>query len=405
MGCASSRLIRKGIKRENRYEKGDYANHVVSLTSSTYGVLKLDKEIHQLHQEKQKQEVLRNIKEAVVEMKKSPPREEPSEIINAWEIMEGLEEEGPGSVRSKKSPKSRILLDGRSPLKILNQMGTPHTTPRKFKKFGGKENKERVVGSTENSPKTGLKECDKLRESSRKPSPRLWASIKGSPNASKTNSVKVDSGVVSSRRSLGPLFNPELFASLEKEVSKGEEKVKKLVLPISTTPKWKSFRDSESILESFDQKCPPGGENEVIVYTTTLRGIRKTFKDCNRARSIIESHNVRMFERDISMHSGFKEELRGLIGTKDVKVPLVFVKGRLIGGADELAKLDEEGKLEILFNGIPRAAAKCRRCGGARFLMCMMCNGSCKVLDEEGKKSVRCSECNENGLIQCSLCC
>ncbi|CAI9780225.1 unnamed protein product [Fraxinus pennsylvanica] len=401
MGCVSSKLIRKEIKRENLHENGDYANHVVSLTSSTYGVLKLDKETHQLFQENQKQEVLGSIKESVVEVKESPPREEPSEIINAWEIMEGLEEEGPGSVRSKKSPKSRFFLDGRSPLKILNQMGSP----RKFKKLGGKENNERVMGSIENSPKTVLKECDKLKENSRKPSPKLWASIKGSPNASKTNSSKVDSVVVSSRRSLGPLFNPELVASLKKDVSKEEEKVKKLVSPTFTTRKWKSFRDSESILESFDKKCPPGGENEVIIYTTTLRGIRKTFEDCNKARSIIESHDVRLFERDISMHAGFKEELRGLIGTKDVKVPSVFVKGRLIGGADEMVKLDEEGKLEILLNGIPQAAAECRRCGGARFLMCMMCNGSCKVLDVEEKKSVKCSECNENGLIQCSMCC
>ncbi|CAI9766385.1 unnamed protein product [Fraxinus pennsylvanica] len=401
MGCVSSKLIRKEIEQENLHENGDFPNHVVSLTSSTYGALKLDKETHQLFQEKQQQEVQKSTEKFVVEAKESPPREEPSEIINTWELMEGLEEEGPGSVRSKRSPKSRSFLDGRSPLKLLNQMGSP----MKFKKLGGKENKERVMGSTENSPKTFLKECNNLKENSRKPSPRLWASIKGSPNASRINSSKIDSGMVSSRRSLGPLFNPEPVSSLEKEGSKEEEKVKKIVSSTYTTRKWKSFRDSESILGSFSEKCPPGGENAVIVYTTTLRGIRKTFEDCNKARSIIESHDVHMFERDISMHAVFKEELRGLIGTKDVKVPLVFVKGRLIGGADEMVKLDEEGKLEILFDGIPRAAAGCRRCGGVRFLMCTRCYGSCKLLDEERKKSVKCSECNENGLIQCSMCC
>ncbi|KAL2533528.1 Glutaredoxin family protein [Abeliophyllum distichum] len=399
MGCVSSKLMKKEIEKENLHENSDYANHVVSLTSSTYGLLKLDKETHQLFQEKQLQQVQQSIKELVVEAKESPPREEPSEIINAWELMEGLEEEGPASVRSKKSPKSIVFLrgfgdiDGRSgsPLKFLSQMGSP----RKFKKLGGKENKERVMGSSENSPKTVLKESNNLKENSRKPSPRLWASIKGSPNALKVNSSKVDSGLVSSRRSLGPLFNPEQVATLEKE----EEKA------TFTTRKWNIVNDSESLLQLFDEKCPPGGENAVIIYTTTLRGIRKTFEDSNTARSIIESHDVQMFERDISMHAGFKEELRGLIGTKDVKVPLVFVKGRLIGGADEMVKLYEEGKLEVLLDGIPRAGARCRRCGGVRFVMCMRCNGSCKVLDEEGKRSVKCSECNENGLIQCPMCC
>ncbi|CAA2971887.1 Glutaredoxin family [Olea europaea subsp. europaea] len=380
MGCVSSKLIRKEIERDNLHENRDFSNHVVSLTSSTYGALKLDKETHQLFEENQQQELQESIEKFVVEAKKSPPREEPSEIINTWELMEGLEEEGPGSVRSKRSPKSRIFLDGRSPLKFLNQMGSP----MKFKKLGGKENKERVIGSTENSPKTLLKECNSLKENSRKPSPRLW---------------------VSSRRSLGPLFNPEPVASLEKEGSKEEEMVKKIVSSTYITRKWKRFQDSESILESFSEKCPPGGENAVIIYTTTLRGIRKTFEDCNKARSIIESHDVQMLERDISMHAVFKEELRGLIGTKDVKVPLVFVKGRLISGVDEIAKLDEEGKLEILFDGIPRAAAGCRRCGGFRFVMCTRCYGSCKVLDEGRKKTVKCSECNENGLIQCPVCC
>jgi glutaredoxin domain-containing cysteine-rich protein 1 len=27
----------------------------------------------------------------------------------------------------------------------------------------------------------------------------------------------------------------------------------------------------------FEEKCPPGGTDSVILYTTTLRGIRKTF--------------------------------------------------------------------------------------------------------------------------------
>ncbi|KAK4419391.1 hypothetical protein Salat_2352000 [Sesamum alatum] len=405
MGCVSSKLIAKEIKQENSYRRnGDYAHHVVSLTSSTYGVLKLDQP------PKQEVEVKQCVKECVVEVRKaSPSREEPSEIINAWEMMEGLEEEVvPVVVQSKKSPKSRPF-DARSPLKFLNQMGSP----RKVKKVGGKENKGRGngtgTGPLENSPKTVLKECNNnLKESVKKPSPRLWASIRGSPNGKRCDSLRFDSGVVMSRRrSLGPLFDPELVASLEKEVSEEEEEIKKIVSNSSTptSRKARNSHDSDAILELYKKKCPPGGENAVVIYTTTLRGIRKTFEDCNVARSIIESQNVRMIERDISMHSGFKEELRVLMGSKEVKVPLVFVKGRLIGGADEMVKLDEEGKLGSLLAGIPEAAAGCGGCAGIRFMMCVECNGSCKVLGQDGKKSVKCNKCNENGLIQCPLCC
>ena len=94
------------------------------------------------------------------------------------------------------------------------------------------------------------------------------------------------------------------------------------------------------------------------------------------------------------------------MGTKEVKVPVVFVKGRSIGGAEQVMKLDEEGKLGILLDGIPRGVAGgCEGCGGVRFVMCVECNGSCKVLDGEGKKMVKCGECNENGLIHCPVCC
>ncbi|XP_073044281.1 uncharacterized protein [Primulina eburnea] len=408
MGCVSSKLIRKELEQENGYKNGDCADHVVSLTSSTYGVLKLDKENQ--HQ-KQESEQKRGIQECAIDAKKSPPREEPSEIINTWELMEGLEEEVPDAVQAKKSPRSRLFprgfsdIDTRSPLKFFNQMGSP----RMLKKFGGKENKGRGNGgvwSSENSPKTVLKECNNLKGSSRKPSPRLWASIKGSPTTKRCDSFRADSGAVSSKRSLGPLFDPELVASFEKEVSEEAEKIKKMV-SVGSSPTSQVARNSgnsDSILELYKEKCPPGGKNSVIIYTTTLRGIRKTFEECNIARTIIESHHVQMFERDVSMHSAFKEELRGLMNTKEVKVPLVFVKGRLIGGADEVVKLDEEGKLDILFAGIPRATLGCIRCAGIRFVLCVECNGSCKILGEDGKKSVKCSECNENGLIQCPIC-
>ncbi|KAI9152838.1 hypothetical protein LWI28_001953 [Acer negundo] len=406
MGCVSSKHFKKELNRDIIVNNGgEYVvSHVVSLTSSTYGVLSLDKNEQQEEEQPIKEIVAETTKKKV---QRSPPRGEP-EVINAWELMEGLEEEIPISNQPKKSPKALALLRGlgdlevKSPLKFFNQFHSP----KKVKKFGGKENKVCVNGvingpvRSEFSPKTVLK-VSNYQENSCKKVLNLSLPVK-------TESLGTDPAISSRRRSLSPLFDPDLVASYEKKLSEEEEQIKTIISPTynnNTRNTRNNNPSSESVLQLFEKKCPPGGENAVVIYTTTLRGIRKTFEDCNNVRSIIESLQIQMFERDISMDSGFKEELRRLMETKEVKVPLVFVKGRLIGGVDEVVKLDEEGKLEMLFEGIRKAVGGCQGCAGVRFIMCMDCNGSCKVLDEDQKKMVRCGECNENGLIQCPICC
>ncbi|KAJ6698348.1 GLUTAREDOXIN DOMAIN-CONTAINING CYSTEINE-RICH PROTEIN CG12206-RELATED [Salix purpurea] len=405
MGCVSSKMFKKELHQEIKFNNGGRSvNHVVSLTSSTYGALKLDCNYQQPPQQ-EPEPIKETAEETKILQQRSPTKEEP-EVINTWELMGDLEEGVPAINQTKKSPNSRFSrrgfadLDVRSPLKFLNQIGSP----RKAKTFGGKENK--VKRSSDFSPKPVFRSNNSSGNSS-KAVLRLSYPVKGSPAGSNTESFRSEYGVSPKRRrSFSPLFDPELVALYEKELSEEEEQIKRVILPSSRATKVKNLRDLESILLSFEQKCPPGGENKVVIYTTTLRGIRKTFEGCNTVRSIIESHHIHMVERDVSMDSGFKEEIRRLMGTKEVKVPLVFVKGRLIGGADQVVKLEEEGKLEILFDGIPRGlAGGCKRCAGVRFVMCVQCNGSCKVLDEIQKKMVRCGECNENGLIQCPTCC
>ncbi|KAE8729299.1 hypothetical protein F3Y22_tig00003721pilonHSYRG00085 [Hibiscus syriacus] len=375
MGCVSSKHVKKKIKRDILLNNGGgYANHVVSLKSSTYGVLKLDND-----------ELQHQIEEDGV--KRSPPREEP-EVINAWELMEDLDEDR----FFKRSPKSRVLVREkgmRSPLKFLNQIGSP----LKANKYGGKENK--------GSPKS-IPGVNNPMDSSCKAALKLSYPVK----STRIEGLEVGDFGFSSRRSgFIPLFDPELVALYEKELSEEEEQIKIIISPEFEPRNSKKSQDSKAVLQDFEPKCPPGGKNAVVVYTTTLRGIRKTFEGCNTVRSIIKSHHIQISERDIWMDSGFKEELRKLTGTKEVKVPLVFVKGKLIGGVEEILKLEEEGKLEMLFEGIPMSVTGCKGCGGVRFVMCKQCNGSCKVLDKELKKKIQCVECNENGLIRCPICC
>ncbi|OVA08220.1 Glutaredoxin [Macleaya cordata] len=158
-------------------------------------------------------------------------------------------------------------------------------------------------------------------------------------------------------------------------------------------------------LSEFPDKCPPGGLNSVVLYTTTLHGVRRTFEDCNRVRSVIEGHRVVFDERDVSLHGEFLNELRELLG-EGVSVPRLFVKGRYIGGVDEVVELNESTRLSELLNsvGIERGLGfqACEGCGGGRFVPCWECGGSCKVL--VGNKKERCPTCNENGLVQCPVC-
>ncbi|PSR98098.1 Thioredoxin-like fold protein [Actinidia chinensis var. chinensis] len=159
-------------------------------------------------------------------------------------------------------------------------------------------------------------------------------------------------------------------------------------------------------LLDFEEKCPPGGSDSVILYTTGLRGIRKTFEDCNSIRFLLESFRVLYFERDVSMHSEFREELWGTLGVKIVP-PRLFIKGRYIGGAEAVLGLHERGELRLLLEGIPidRSNGPCEGCAGFRFVVCFSCNGSHKAVSGDDGLSEECPECNENGLIVCPICC
>lgn len=165
--------------------------------------------------------------------------------------------------------------------------------------------------------------------------------------------------------------------------------------------------DGEDPFSEFEYRCPPGGSSSIILYTTSLRGIRKTFEDCNRTKFLLGTLQVVFYERDLSMHSGFRDELLEVMSDKRVIPPRLFVKGRYIGGADEVVRLHEMGKLVPMLEGLPVAGLVrpcCVACGGLHFLPCFDCNGSRKRRREETDEEERCGRCNENGLVVCSLC-
>ncbi|CAN0908929.1 Uncharacterized protein At5g39865 [Linum grandiflorum] len=169
-------------------------------------------------------------------------------------------------------------------------------------------------------------------------------------------------------------------------------------------------------------------QDRVVVYFTSLRGVRKTYEDSCHVRVILKGLGVRVDERDVSMHSGFKEELKQLLGgVGGFSLPRVFIGNKYIGGVDEIRQMHEEGRLEKAVEGCQKAADDvggggegiCEACGDVRFVPCETCSGSCKIYYEEEEEDdgdgdtelevdygfQRCPDCNENGLIRCPICC
>ncbi|KAM0059886.1 putative Thioredoxin-like superfamily [Helianthus debilis subsp. tardiflorus] len=120
-----------------------------------------------------------------------------------------------------------------------------------------------------------------------------------------------------------------------------------------------------------------------------------------------ELENNTKAERDISLHGEFRTQLKELLGDS-ASVPRMFVKGRYIGGVDEIVGLNETGRLRRILSrvGIEKEVGRqaCEGCGGARFVPCLECGGSCKIAVDGKKEKERCPECNENGLMYCPMC-
>jgi len=181
--------------------------------------------------------------------------------------------------------------------------------------------------------------------------------------------------------------------------------------------------DPPDIVSRFKRKTL--GKERVVLYFTSLRGIRKTYEDCCNIRIILKSLGIRIDERDVSMHSGFKDELKKLLEGKfnngvGITLPRVFLGNKYLGGVEEIKKLNENGELEKLIkdcemveDGSPGFGNECEACGDVRFVPCETCSGSCKLYHEgeeedEGVTEYgfqRCPYCNENGLIRCHVCC
>jgi len=80
---------------------------------------------------------------------------------------------------------------------------------------------------------------------------------------------------------------------------------------------------------------------KVEIYTKAFCGY------CARAKRLLESKNVEFAEYDITMGGERRSEM--LQRKPDARtVPQIFVNDQAIGGSDDLAALERQGKLDAL---------------------------------------------------------
>lgn len=79
---------------------------------------------------------------------------------------------------------------------------------------------------------------------------------------------------------------------------------------------------------------------KIEMYTTPFCGY------CARARSLLERKGAAYEEFDVMMDEKKRAEMRER--AKRSTVPQIFINGQYIGGSDELAALEQVGKLDAL---------------------------------------------------------
>ena len=344
-------------------KKGD-THHLVSLTSTTYGsLLLIDQKDPNLSQKNQPH-LTKTSNQTELEHSLSP-----DSVINTWELMDGLDEEEERQEGIPKPPYTSILdkpsscrytaFDGSARKKLLDSFESLKTSQT----------------ATENSSSPA---------STKKP---LWQHL--------------------SEEALLAKLDPSVAWSYRRALSSrqlGRNTLSRDIRSMGSSP----LVFSPSFSFGKNNLCRlPGTKDRIVLYCTSLRGIRKTYEDCCSVRMILRGFRVAVDERDISMDSSYRKELQDVLGGKAVTLPQVFIRGKYVGNADEMKHMNESGELARLLEGFPSQdpGFVCDNCGDARFVPCPNCNGSRKVFEHQEGGLRRCPDCNENGLIRCPGCC
>ncbi|XP_036890014.1 glutaredoxin domain-containing cysteine-rich protein 1-like [Sturnira hondurensis] len=152
--------------------------------------------------------------------------------------------------------------------------------------------------------------------------------------------------------------------------------------------------------------------DRVVIYTTCLRVVRTTFERCELVRKIFQNHRVKFEEKNIALNGDYGKELdeRCRRVSEAPSLPVVFIDGHYLGGAEKILSMNESGELQDLLTKIERVQHphECPSCGGFGFHPCSVCHGSKMSVFRncftDSFKALKCTACNENGLQRCKSC-
>lgn len=492
MGCASSKqskcrhcktpyspMARRSFSMNVHHppeKKGD-SYHMVALTSSTLGSIKLEQPVSLDYEaaeswggfEREENDVFKKNHEECIEKNKdftlgmieakawskmidekitkvapkTPIRTPPGEpeTINVGELMEGLEDTSPLRLGEHhiRSFSFHVSADSIPPLLDSPRAGGFQEdgldSPKNTKAWFDAQEKDDGLGNGNSISKALVAEFDPevisaFRKALEELSPTNPFHMKPRDGARDQQQVISDksngedqkkmNGYLTEEKMLNGFVEDNGYAHVNGFVDRiiAEEKDDSLSLPDNG---YAQINDEEE--EEEGDEINTSTKERVILYFTSLRGVRGTYENCCYVRLILKGLGVRVDERDVSMHSGFKEELKELLGDGfKGGLPKVFIGERYIGGIEEIRKMHEDGKLEKVVAHCERLEDDggnlvdvCEACGDIRFVPCETCSGSCKIYyeyeddDEEYEEDEygfqRCPDCNENGLIRCPICC
>jgi len=151
-----------------------------------------------------------------------------------------------------------------------------------------------------------------------------------------------------------------------------------------------------------------------LLFVTSMSAVKKTADDCRQAAALLENLGLYFEIFDVFVNSQYAAQLRRLAGVDKGKValpplPQLYANGRFVGSLTELIELNDCDRLvhELSEFRLDRRAMvqelNCEECNGCRFVMCTWCHGSRRGRNT-GFGLLKCSHCNENGLMPCMLC-
>ncbi|XP_046505883.1 glutaredoxin domain-containing cysteine-rich protein 1 isoform X2 [Equus quagga] len=94
--------------------------------------------------------------------------------------------------------------------------------------------------------------------------------------------------------------------------------------------------------------------DRVVIYTTCLRVVRTTFERCELVRKIFQNHRVKFEEKNIALNGDYGKELdeRCRRVSEAPSLPVVFIDGHYLGGAEKILSMNESGELQDLLTKI-----------------------------------------------------